>query len=50
MSLDLVRERTMAGLTSARVSGRLGGRLKVMDEKKAGMPDLRTKMMSFPFR
>lgn len=34
---DLIRERTMAGLNSARARGRLGGRPKVMDEKKAAM-------------
>ena len=34
---DLIRERTMAGLNSARARGRLGGRPKVMDDKKAAM-------------
>ena len=34
---DLIRERTMAGLDSARARGKLGGRPKVMDDKKAAM-------------
>ena len=34
---DLIRERTMAGLESARARGRKGGRPKAMDEKKAAM-------------
>ena len=34
---DLIRERTLAGLESARVRGRMGGRPKVMDKKKAAM-------------
>lgn len=34
---DLIRERTMAGLESARARGKLGGRPKVMDAKKAAM-------------
>lgn len=34
---DLIRERTMAGLNSARARGRLSGRPKVMDAKKAAM-------------
>ena len=34
---DLIRERTMAGLNSARARGRLGGRPKVMTDKKATM-------------
>ena len=33
---DLIRERTIAGLNSARARGRLGGRPKVMNEKKSG--------------
>jgi DNA invertase Pin-like site-specific DNA recombinase len=32
---DLIRERTMAGIASARARGRLGGRPKAMDAKKA---------------
>jgi DNA invertase Pin-like site-specific DNA recombinase len=32
---ELIRERTRAGLTSARARGRLGGRPKVIDKKKA---------------
>ena len=32
---DLIRERTQAGLTAARARGRLGGRPKVLDAKKA---------------
>lgn len=32
---ELVRERTMAGLATARAEGKLGGRKKVMDEKLA---------------
>jgi len=31
---ELIRERTIAGLQSARVRGRVGGRPKAMDEKK----------------
>ena len=31
---DIIRERTKAGLSSARARGRVGGRPKVMDEKK----------------
>jgi DNA invertase Pin-like site-specific DNA recombinase len=31
---DLVRERTLAGLAAARARGRMGGRPKVLDEKK----------------
>lgn len=34
---DLTRERTMAGLASARARGKLGGRPRVMDDKKAAM-------------
>jgi DNA invertase Pin-like site-specific DNA recombinase len=34
---DLIRERTQAGLSSARARGRLGGRPKAMDEKKVVM-------------
>lgn len=34
---DLIRERTMAGLTAARARGRLGGRPKVMAEEKIKM-------------
>ncbi len=32
---DLIRERTQAGLTAARARGRLGGRPKALDAKKA---------------
>ena len=31
---DIIRERTMAGLQAARARGRIGGRPKVMDDKK----------------
>jgi len=31
---DVIRERTQAGLAAARARGRLGGRPRVMDEKK----------------
>ncbi|MBT7825158.1 MAG: recombinase family protein, partial [Bacteroidetes bacterium] len=31
---DIIRERTMAGLKAARARGRIGGRPKIMDEKK----------------
>lgn len=34
---DVIRERTMAGLESARVRGRKGGRKPVMDEKKIAL-------------
>lgn len=34
---DIIRERTKAGLIAARSRGRLGGRPKVMDEKKINM-------------
>lgn len=34
---DLIRERTRAGLSSARARGRLGGRRKIMDDKKVAM-------------
>ena len=34
---DIIRERTKAGLASARARGRLGGRPKKMDEKKIEM-------------
>ena len=34
---DLIRERTMAGLESARARGRMGGRPKAMDKKKSAM-------------
>lgn len=34
---SLIQERTSAGLKAARARGRLGGRPKVMDEKKMGM-------------
>lgn len=34
---DIIRERTQAGLNAARARGRLGGRPKVMDEKKLSM-------------
>jgi DNA invertase Pin-like site-specific DNA recombinase len=34
---DLIRERTKAGLKAARERGRLGGRPKIMDEKKISM-------------
>jgi len=34
---DIIRERTKAGLLSARARGRLGGRPKAMDEKKRKM-------------
>jgi DNA invertase Pin-like site-specific DNA recombinase len=34
---SLIQERTQAGLASARARGRLGGRPKAMDEKKAGI-------------
>jgi DNA invertase Pin-like site-specific DNA recombinase len=30
----LIRERTLAGLQAARVRGRVGGRKRLMDEKK----------------
>ena len=34
---NLIRERTQAGLKAARARGRLGGRPKIMDKKKAGI-------------
>jgi DNA invertase Pin-like site-specific DNA recombinase len=34
---DLIRERTQAGLASARARGRKGGRPRVMDEKQAAI-------------
>jgi DNA invertase Pin-like site-specific DNA recombinase len=34
---DLIRERTLAGLESARARGRMGGRPKAMDKKKSAM-------------
>jgi DNA invertase Pin-like site-specific DNA recombinase len=34
---DLIRERTMAGLASARARGRLGGRPKALNAKKAAL-------------
>jgi DNA invertase Pin-like site-specific DNA recombinase len=34
---DLIRERTLAGLESARARGRMGGRPRAMDKKKAAM-------------
>lgn len=34
---DIIRERTMAGLASARARGKLGGRPKVLDEKKIAL-------------
>jgi DNA invertase Pin-like site-specific DNA recombinase len=34
---SLIQERTAAGLKAARARGRLGGRPKVMDQKKIGM-------------
>src|SRR5216683_4730930 len=34
---DIIRERTQAGLSAARARGRLGGRPKIMDEKKIAM-------------
>ena len=34
---DLIRERTMAGLASARARGRLGGRPKSLDAKKVAL-------------
>jgi DNA invertase Pin-like site-specific DNA recombinase len=34
---DLIRERTQAGLTAARVRGRLGGRPKALDPREAQM-------------
>ncbi len=34
---DLIRERTIAGLATARARGRLGGRPRVMDEQKITM-------------
>ncbi len=34
---DLIRERTLAGLASARARGRQGGRPKALDDKKAAM-------------
>lgn len=34
---NLIRERTMAGLTSARARGRLGGRPKVLNEQKIAL-------------
>ncbi len=34
---DLIRERTQAGLTAARARGRLGGRPRALDERKAQM-------------
>ena len=42
---DIIRERTKAGLASARARGRLGGRPKKMDEKKIEMAK---KLMSDP--
>jgi DNA invertase Pin-like site-specific DNA recombinase len=35
--LDIIRERTQAGLSAARARGRLGGRPRVLDEKKFAM-------------
>ena len=34
---DIIRERTLAGLESARSKGKVGGRPKVMDKKKIAM-------------
>lgn len=34
---DIIRERTMAGLAAARARGRLGGRPKVLDDKKVSL-------------
>ena len=34
---ELIRERTMAGLAAARARGRVGGRPRVLDEKKIAM-------------
>jgi DNA invertase Pin-like site-specific DNA recombinase len=34
---ELIRERTHAGLTSARARGRLGGRPKTLDERKVAL-------------
>jgi DNA invertase Pin-like site-specific DNA recombinase len=34
---EIIRERTQAGLTAARARGKLGGRPRVMDEKKIKM-------------
>ena len=34
---DIIRERTLAGLESARSRGKVGGRPKVMDKKKIAM-------------
>ena len=34
---DLIRERTMAGLASARARGRLGGRPKALDDKQVAL-------------
>ena len=34
---DIIRERTKAGLAAARARGRIGGRPRVMDEKKIAM-------------
>ena len=34
---DLIRERTMAGITAARERGKVGGRPRIMDEKKIAM-------------
>lgn len=34
---DMIRERTLAGLESARARGRMGGRPKALDKKKAAM-------------
>lgn len=34
---EIIRERTNAGLTAARVRGRKGGRPKIMDEKKIAL-------------
>ena len=34
---DVIRERTQAGLAAARARGRLGGRPRVMDQKKIGL-------------
>jgi len=34
---DLIRERTMAGLSSARARGKLGGRPKVLDDKRVAL-------------
>ena len=45
---DLIRERTLAGLASARARGRLGGRPRVMSEKQVAMANSMMKDKSTP--